>query len=144
MTAHNTIVYTSILLCISICCKLVVCQLCVIIPPVLIVLFFHALSCLDSEDEFVSHLPKKSGKKSLFKKDAIESVFDNDIDEYLDAISTKGGSTPSDTMTGNKNGPAGLPDDAPVDMVSEGVYVVCTHNLYVSCMQVSVIITITF
>lgn len=78
-------------------------------------MFTHVLY-LDSADDLFSQQPKKSSKKSsTTKKDVIEDVFDNDNDDFLDAISKR--SSTSDTP-GDKNGPAEIPDDAPVDMVS--------------------------
>ena len=62
----------------------------------------------DGSDDLFSQSTKKVRKPST-KKDAIEDLFDNDSDDFLDQVGK------------DKNDPA---DDAPVDMVS-----VCTQCL---------------
>ena len=90
-------------------CKFVVYQQRVMSPHLSLIL-------IDSADDLFVQQSKKS-KKGSAKKDAIEDVFDNDNDDFLDAISKKG-STSSDTAC-DKNEPTGPADDddAPVDMV---------------------------
>ncbi|XP_065913067.1 myosin-11-like isoform X2 [Dysidea avara] len=56
----------------------------------------------DGSDDLFSQSPKRARKPST-KKDAIEDLFDNDTDDFLDQVDKE------------KNGPA---DDAPVDMTT--------------------------
>ena len=63
---------------------------------------FHLHHHVDGSDDLFSQSPKRARKPSA-KKDALEDLFDNDTDEFLDQVGKE------------KNGPA---DDAPVDMVS--------------------------
>jgi len=63
---------------------------------------FHLYHHVDGSDDLFSQSPKRARKPSA-KKDAIEDLFDNDTDEFLDQVGKE------------KSDPA---DDTPVDMVS--------------------------
>ena len=67
-----------------------------------LILWYLSPSPIDGSDDLFSQSPKRARKPST-KKDAIEDLFDNDTDDFLDQVDKE------------KNGPA---DDAPVDMVS--------------------------
>ena len=60
-------------------------------------------------------------------------MFDNDNDDFLDAISK---SPTSSDAAGDKNGPTGPPDDAPIDLVC---VCVCCVDLYMCVCNLCVV-----